>query len=75
MTSLNTDNSQKNKKTFYFFTCMDVLFVFLQRILALEPLSTANSFTNKPGITFAGFLVLFETVQDNQREEINPHAL
>lgn len=40
--------------------CVDVSFVLLQGVLALEPLAAALRLADEPGVSFAGFLVLLK---------------
>lgn len=47
---------------------MDVSFVLLQRVLALEPFPAALRFADEPGVSFAGFLVLLEAERKTQRK-------
>lgn len=46
---------------------MNIAFMFLQSIFAFKPFSTALCFTYEPGITFTRLLMLFKTVQMNDR--------
>lgn len=43
-------------------TCVNVSFMLLQSVLALESFAAALSFTDEPGVSFAGFLMLFKAV-------------
>lgn len=44
-------------------TCVNVSFVLLQGVLALESLAAALRFTDEPGVSFAGFLVLLKAAR------------
>lgn len=50
-------------------TCVNVSFVLLQGVLALESLAAALCFTDEPGVSFAGFLVLFKAAHRGKEEE------
>lgn len=43
-------------------TCVNISFMLLQGVLALESFAAALCFTDEPGISFTGFLVLFKAV-------------
>lgn len=47
---------------------MDVSFVLLQRVLALESFPAALRFADEPGVSFAGLLVLLEAERKMQRK-------
>lgn len=47
---------------------MDVSFVLLQGVLALEPLAAAFRLANEPSISFAGFLVLLKAEEKKSRQ-------
>lgn len=49
-------------------TCVNVSFVLLQSVLALESFATALCFTDEPGVSFAGLLVLLEAVQHTEED-------
>lgn len=44
-------------------TRVDVSFMLFQGVLALEPFPTALCFTDEPGVSFTGFLVLLKAAQ------------
>lgn len=48
-------------------TCVNVSFVLLQGVLALESLAAALRFTDEPGVSFAGFLVLLKAARGGER--------
>lgn len=58
-------------------TCVNISFVLLQSVLALKSFATAFCFTDKPGVSFTGLLMLLKTVhagygrrRRNRRREI-----
>lgn len=48
-------------------TCVNVSFMLLQSVLALESFAAALCFTDEPGVSFAGFLMLFKAVNKGCR--------
>lgn len=48
---------------------MDVSFVLLQGVLALEPLAAAVGLADEPGVSFAGLLVLLKAEEEEKRQE------
>lgn len=48
---------------------MNVSFVLLQGVLALESLAAALRFTDEPGVSFAGFLVLLKAARGVKKKK------
>lgn len=47
-------------------TCVNVAFMLLESVLALESFSAALCFTYEPGVSFTGFFMLFKTAGKSQ---------
>lgn len=41
-------------------TCVNISFMLLQSVLAFESFAAALCFTDEPGVSFTGFLMLFK---------------
>jgi hypothetical protein len=55
-------------------TCVDVPFVFLQSVFALEPLPTALSLTDEPGVSSTRLLVLVITTRTGNTDKSLTHT-
>ena len=48
-------------------TCVNISFMLLQSVLALESFATALCFTDEPGVSFTGFLMLLKAAHTGYR--------
>lgn len=54
---------------------MNISFMFLQGVLALESFATTFCFTDEPGISFTGFFVLFKAGRTTQKKRKELHLI